>query len=175
MINAPAYPQGNRHRLPNLQARFADNNSVPVEPDNERQEPSGGFFRLIMVATIILALLAGCVFVIVKFVGAEIARAGHTISTEPRRITINTDTITLPENTIRYASQRRKTETKRLDLYFHWPSMQGYSQVLKPEFNNIQDNSKIIFVSLSPRFSALDMSARIKPIYEKFLPAHRKI
>ena len=157
-----------RHRLPNLQAKLATNG--PARSPLTQQQPvlHNGMVRLIMVIVAFLCLLAGSIYLIAGYAGAEIARAGHTIVTEKRTIIINSDVITAPANMIRYASQRRMVETKRLDLYMHWPSLEGYSEILKPAFNDTHDKSKVIFVSLIPRFSTMDMTARIKPIYQKF-------
>ena len=79
------------------------------------------------------------------------------------------DIISLPANLIRFSSQRRMKEAKKLDLYLHWPTLEGYSEQLKPVFDGVQISNQIIFVNLLPRFSELDMSARLGPIYRKFL------
>ncbi|MCP4071926.1 MAG: hypothetical protein GY742_09340 [Hyphomicrobiales bacterium] len=155
-----------RHRLPNLQNKFQ---TPQKENSNEADAIPAGNFRLIVIISLILALLMGAVKLVAGYAGAEFARAGHTISTVEHKIIINSDVVTVPANMIRYPSQRRMTAAKKLNLYFHWPTMEGYSEDLEPMFNDLSINSNIIFVTLMPRFSPLDMTARVDPIYEKFI------
>ncbi len=157
---------GHRYRLPNLQTKMT--NMADIEASKSRASKNGGILRLVLGVTFGLALLAGIIFLVAGYAGAELARAGHTINTKLRTISIGSDTITIPGNMIRYSSQRRATRSKRLDIYLHWPGMNGYSEELKSEFNNNRDNHNIVFVTLAPRFSTFDMSARINPIYRKF-------
>lgn len=159
---------GHRHRLPNLHKKFVANAQIPDHTDAIKQTSDTNWFRLIILLSILLALLTGVIFLIAKYTGDEIARAGHTIVTDTRRISINSDVITAPANIIRYASQRKLVEARQLDLYLHWPRLQGYSEELKDVFNDTQNKRDIIFVTLAPRFSTFDMSARIDPIYRKF-------
>ncbi len=155
-----------RHRLPNLQHKFQTRRK---ENSNEADAIPAGNFRLIVIISLILALLMGTVKLVAGYAGAEFARAGHTISTVEHKIIINSDVVTVPANMIRYPSQRRMTAAKKLDLYFHWPTMEGYSEDMEPMFNDLSISRNIIFVTLIPRFSSLDMTARVDPIYEKFI------
>ena len=125
--------------------------------------------KLIVIISVILALLVATIKLFAGYAGAELARAGHTSSTRINRLIINQDIISVPENMIRFSSQRGIKTTKKLNLYLHWPTLEGYSEELKSIFNGLEISKQIIFVNLLPRFSDLDMSARIGPIYEKFL------
>lgn len=160
---------GHRYRLPNLQSKLAGNSSLKIPNDEEIQQQSTGSFRLILIICALLLALVGTAFLIATYAGAEIARAGHTIATNIRTVIIGRDVIKTPANMIRYPSQRRAVEAEKLDLYLHWPSMEGYSENRKGEFNNTGNKGNIVFVSLNPRFSTFDMTARIDPIYRKFL------
>jgi len=135
--------------------------------DGKKPAPAASF-KLISTISLVLAAFALIIYFIIGYIGAEIARAGHTVQTDERRIFIDADLITVRENFIRYRSQRQRAQVKKLELYLLWPDMEGYSEIRKSEFNNLEDNSKIIFVSLAPRFSTFDMSGRIEPIYSKF-------
>ena len=153
-----------RHRYPNLQHKFQEQTITPDEVLT-----LSGNLKLIIVISMFLALLVATIKLIAGYAGAELVRAGHTSSTQIHRVIINRDIVTLPANLIRFTSQRRLKEAKILNLYFHWPTLDGYSEELKPIFNGAKISNQIIFVNLLPRFSDLDMSARIGPIYEKFL------
>ncbi|MCP4184005.1 MAG: hypothetical protein GY761_11920 [Hyphomicrobiales bacterium] len=157
-----------RHRHPNLQQKFQQQTI-----DTDEVPTISGHLKLIVISSILLALLVATIKLITGYVGAELARAGHTTSRQIHRVIVSRDIISLPANIIRYQSQRRINKTKKLDLYLHWPTLDGYSEELKSIFRSIQISNQIIFVSLLPRFSDLDMSARIGPIYEKFLVGPR--
>ena len=157
-----------RYRLPNLQSKLSGGGNQYV-PENENTQPQNtGTLRLILIICALLLAMVGSAYLIAKYAGAEIARAGHTINTDLRTVIIGRDVIKAPANMIRYPSQRRAVEAKRLDLYLHWPSMEGYSETRKLEFNNNGNKGDIVFISLTPRFSTFDMTARIDPIYRKF-------
>lgn len=166
--NSTALPNssgnGQRHRYPNLQHKLQEQTGATVEV-----LPLSGNLKLIVIFSIVLALLVVTIKLLAGYAGAELIRAGHTTSTQIHRVIINRDIASLPANMIRYPSQRRIKESKKLDLYVHWPTLDGYSEELKSVFNGIQISSQIIFITLLPRFSDLDMSARIGPIYENFL------
>ncbi len=161
-----------RHRLPNLQTKLAtksvaSSKGVPEKPHLDAPR-KGQLVKVVMVFCLVVATLVGCAHLIARYSGAQIARAGHTIKTQLRTVIIGQDVIKIPENMIRYPSQRKLAELQRLDLYLHWPSMGGYSAKLKAVFNKAANNKQIIFVSLEPRFSTLDMTGRIEPIYKQF-------
>ena len=166
-INNPATP-GHRYRLPNLQHKLGTVSPQPELDARENVILPVSKFRLFVKFTLIVSLAAICIYAVATYVGAELARAGHTISTTERKIIINSDIVTAPANIIRYPSQRKIIEAKRLDLYLVWPSLEGYSEKLKAEFSDVENSGNIIFVSLIPRFSQYDMSQRIEPIYKKF-------
>ena len=157
-----------RHRLPNLvQKSLAQTQQSGESKKKHAAFSSSGLYWIVFISLIIATLTVILNF-IVGYAGAEFARAGHTLKTDERRILINSDLIIAPANVIRYPSQRKMTQAKRLELYFHWPTMEGYSQKLKFAFNNIEKASDVIFITLAPRFSGLDMTGRVKPIYQKF-------
>jgi len=153
-----------RHRGPNLQRKFQEQTTATDEVST-----LPGNLKLMVLISIFLALLVATIKLFAGYAGAELARAGHTTSTQIHRVIINRDIVSMPANLIRFSSQRRTKEATKLDLYLHWPTLDGYSEELKPIFNSIQISNQIVFVNLLPRFSDLDMSARIGPIYERFL------
>ncbi len=156
-----------RYRPPNLQRKLAAQATPPNNNCNEKASVAKNI-KLILLIALVFTLMAGCAFIIARLAGAEIALAGHTLNTGERQIIIGSHVITAPANMIRYPSQRSVVSAKRLDLYLHWPSMQGYSEKLKKSFNATSENNDIVFIKLERQFSESAMSARVKPIYQNF-------
>jgi hypothetical protein len=125
--------------------------------------------RIIVALCAAMAVLTGVILLCVHLVGAEIARAGHSVDTATRQIVIGNDVVYAPANMIRFRSQRRASTLERLDLYLLWPDMAGYSESRKSEFNRAVVNPAMLFLTLEPRSMSQDMSGRIEPIYSKFL------
>ena len=159
----------NRYRLPNLLHKLNEQSGTTAELPAFHNN-----YRLITVISLFLALLAVTIKLLAGYAGSEISRAGHTTSTKIHRIIMNSDIVSLPANMIRYRSQRRATESQKLDIYLHWPTFTGYSNELKAAYNSVEINKQIIFVTLAPRFSEFDMSARIEPIYKNFFVGQQK-
>lgn len=140
---------------------------APVEADEDAQ--GGSLIRLLALPCAALALLAAATVLLVHLKGADIARAGHSVDTRPHEIQIGNDVLSVPANVVRFAGQRRAASAERLDLYFHWPKMEGYSDALGAAFNSAAINPAIVFVTVEPRSMRLDMSGRIEPIYSRFM------
>lgn len=129
----------------------------------------GSLVGLLAPPCAVLALLAGAMVLIVHLTGADIARGGHSSDTRPRAIVVGNDVLNVPANVVRFAGQRRAASADRLDLYFRWPQMDGYSDALSAEFNASRINPAIVFVTVEPHAMRLDMSGRIGPIYSRFM------
>ena len=124
--------------------------------------------RLLTRLTVGVAVLAGltvAISVAGRLLGERIALAGHTESTETVDVVIGQDQIRLPANTIRFAEQRRTGRAERVDLYFTWPEMQGYSDAQRLRFNDASHPDSLIFLNLSQSTMSRDMSGRLGPIY----------
>jgi len=116
-----------------------------------------------------LALLSAGVSVGGKWLGASIAMAGHTDDASEREIVIGNNVIAAPANTIRFERQRRDGVAERLDLYFRYPQMDGYSRDAAADFNNARGVRNIVFVTFEPRVMSRDMSGRFEPIYRALI------
>lgn len=139
------------------------------DASNGNASEGGGFTaRLLLIISIVLTLVTGAILLLVWMVGAELSRAGHSTDTSLRQIEIGNDVLAIQANHIRFRSQRRNGVADRSDLYFYWPQMSGFSEMLESEFNTETVNPNIIFVTLEPRRMSTDMSGRIAPIYRKF-------
>lgn len=136
----------------------------------QRQEPviSASFALLVARLCGVLAGVAIALYAAAQLYGEFVTRGGHTSSESPYQITIGNDVINAPANTIRFRSQRANGTRERLDLFFHWPSMQGYNQDTAAHIESTNDAPPLIFVSLEIRETSRDMSARVGPIYQKF-------
>jgi hypothetical protein len=116
-----------------------------------------------------LALLSAGVSLAGKWLGASIAMAGHTDDVSPREVVIGNNVIAAPANAIRFERQRNNGVAARLDLYFRYPQMDGYSHAASADFNNAGSEKNIIFVSFEPRMMSRDMSGRFEPIYRSLI------
>jgi hypothetical protein len=116
-----------------------------------------------------LALASLAISAAGKWIGRSIAMAGHTDDRSPREIVIGDNVISAPANAIRFERARRDGVAERLDLYFRWPELEGYSELTRDDFNHANGGRRIIFVSLEPQAMSRDMSGRFDPIYSKII------
>lgn len=117
----------------------------------------------------VLAILSIGISVAGRHFGHSIAMAGNTDDPTPREIVIGNNVIAAPANTIRFEQARRAGITARLDLYFRWPDMAGYSEAARPDFNHAGGSRSIIFAAFEPRMMSRDMSGRFAPIYSSMI------
>lgn len=117
------------------------------------------------------ALAAASILISVagKTIGASIAMDGHSDDPAHREIVIGNNVLSVPANVIRFEKARQPGEAHRLDLYFRWPSLDGYSQPARDDFNNRDGRRNIVFVSIEPRMMSRDMSGRLEPIYRRLV------
>lgn len=127
------------------------------------------FLVLVVKTTVFLMLSAVLILGGSSLYGKIVSQAGNTSSTALRQIVIGNDVLELPENMIRFRSQRRSTALERIDLHVHWPDISGYTEENAAAFNSLDDDSPIIFVTIEQRDMSRDMSGRISAIYETFL------
>lgn len=104
-----------------------------------------------------------------KWFGASIVMAGHTDNSSLREIVIGDNVISAPANSIRFERQRVNGVAERLDLYFRYPDMTGYTPEASADFNNSGETKNIIFMSFEPRMMSRDMSGRFEPIYSSLV------
>ncbi|MEZ2127452.1 MULTISPECIES: hypothetical protein [unclassified Sinorhizobium] len=123
------------------------------------------FLARVTVVVAALAALTLAISVAGRWFGQHILLAGHTTSTKIVELTIGEDRLRLPENTIRFESQRRDGEAERVDLYLTWPQMQGYTAADRHRFDDISQSTGLIFVQITQGTMSRDMSGRLEPIY----------
>ena len=121
--------------------------------------------KCVFYAALGLAAVSIALAVAGRHLGHGIALAGHTEDTTPLEIVMGNSVLNLPANMIRFESQRQNGVAKRVDLYLHWPDMQGYRPDLTDDFNGLGAEKRLVFATLEPRMDPLDMSQRYGPVY----------
>ncbi len=116
-----------------------------------------------------LALLSLAISVGGKFAGSSIAMAGHTDDPTLHEIVIGNNVIAVSANAIRFERARRDGISSRLDVYLHWPDLEGYSREHRDDFNPKEGTRRIIFLSFEERMLSRDMSGRFQPIYASMI------
>lgn len=137
--------------------------------DAEFNVINSNFMRKVFYVFAALALLSVGVSLVGKWLGGSIAMGGHTDDVSMREIVIGNNVIVAPANAIRFERQRVNGVASRLDLYFRWPQMEGYSKDASADFNHAGGTRNILFVSLEPRQMSRDMSGRFEPIYRSLI------
>lgn len=133
-------------------------------PDEAPLFSNGLIVRLIALVTV-LATLTLAISIGGRWIGRHITLAGNTDSTEAVTIAIGRDALNLPENALRFPSQRHNGMAERADIYLTWPEMQGYSKEHRQRFDDISLSANLIFVQITQSTMSQDMSGRLEPIY----------
>ena len=144
--------------------------AIETAGDNIRPIDSA-FMMKVFYAFAALALLSVAISAGGKWLGHTIVMAGHTDDTTAYEIVVDNNVIIAPANEIRFERARRNGVAERLDLYFRWPDMGGYSAEAHDDFNHARGAKRIIFASIEPRIMSRDMSGRFEPIYRDLILA----
>ena len=116
-----------------------------------------------------LTLLSLAIFAGGHWLSRLLSRGDYTEDPTPREIVIGNNVLSVPSNAIRFASARRDGEAARIDLYLHWPDMEGYTAAARDDFNDVSGRRDILFVTFEPQQMPLDMSERFDPIYRSLV------
>lgn len=143
---------------------------------NSHQAPEPEFLpllspRFVYKITAIIGLLAALAVAISfagRWLGEDLALAGHTSSRETYDIFIGQDHLRLPANAIRFEDQRATRIAERVDLYLTWPAVKGYSDETRHFFNDVNHPENLIFVQIAQSTMSRDMSGRLDAIYDHF-------
>ncbi|TNM62109.1 hypothetical protein [Aliirhizobium smilacinae] len=128
---------------------------------------SDRFLLCLTLAAILLILVTLAISIGGRWLGQRMALGGHSESGAALAITIGEDTLHIPENTIRFAEQRRSGPAERIDLYLTWPGLMGYSQEYRDSFDNAGRPDLLLFLQISQSTMSKDMSGRLEPIYSQ--------
>jgi hypothetical protein len=129
---------------------------------------SANFLALCLKVCGFMLAMGMLLYLAADFYGDLAVKRGNSAATTPHRITIGRDDLTVPENFIRFSSQRQSGSLERLDLYAHWPDLEGFTQSNLDDFESLEDDAPIIFLSLERRGTTEEMSGRVGSIYSHF-------
>ncbi len=116
-----------------------------------------------------LALLSLAISLGGRWFGHSIALGGYSDDTTVRAVMIGNNVLAVPANTIRFASARRDGPAPRLDLYLRYPSMDGYSDAARDDFNGRGARKNVLFLAFEPQMMSRGMSGRFAPIYQSLI------
>jgi len=136
-----------------------------AQPQEDLPLISDRFLQRLTLATILLVAITLAISIGGRWLGQRMALGGHSESSAMLAVTIGEDTLQVPENTIRFAEQRRSGPAERIDLYLTWPGMMGYGHDRRDSFDNVERSDLLIFLQISQSTMSKDMSGRLEPIY----------
>lgn len=97
-----------------------------------------------------------------------IALRGLKGKPSPVRLIVAGEPMVIPANMIRFRSERRGGPVDKVDLLFHWPSLEGFSEARSEDFRDAAQTAPLVFVTISSRDSTLDSNARLDALYSRF-------
>lgn len=143
--------------------------AATAQPDGSIKSISNALMLKVLYAFVALVLLSAAINIGGKWAGRSIALGGHTDDTTLHEIVIGNNVLAVPANAIRFDKSRHDGVAARLDLYLHWPDMEGYSEAARDDFNNVDGSRRILFLSFEQRMMSRDMSGRFAPIYRSLI------
>lgn len=142
--------------------------TIEIAGDDIRPLDSA-FIMKVFYAFAVLALLSVAISLGGKFIGKSIVKAGHSDDTTKYDVVVGNNVAVVPGNEIRFERNRRDGFAQRLELYFRWPELNGYSVAVQDDFNHTGGAKRIIFASLEENVMSRDMSGRFEPIYRDLI------
>ena len=127
--------------------------------------------RRLLAVVASLALLSVLISLGGSWLGRSLVLAGHTEERTLREIVIGNNVLAVPANAIRFPEARIDGVTERLDLYLHWPDLEGYTAEERNAFNNAGGDRQILFLAFEEAAMSRDMTGRLKPIYHQLIEA----
>jgi hypothetical protein len=123
-------------------------------------------FRITMTIGL-LAALAAALTLAGRWIGRDMALGGNTESTTIRQIVVGQDRLVLPDNMIRFDTQRLDGRAEQVSIYLSWPDLEGYSRRNASLFSDPGRSDTLIFADFSQSVMSRDMSGRLAPIYAR--------
>ena len=122
------------------------NQDTPSTPSDEsRPLISTGLLRKAAICIGVMGFLTLALSIGGRAIGERIVMSGHSIDTSPVAISLNGTTVVLPANAIRFENQRKGGIHKRIDAYFTWPELEGYTHESRRHFNDIENSNRLVF------------------------------
>lgn len=126
---------------------------------------SPGFLRKTLTVVLVLAALTVALNLTGRWLGERIARGGHSVETDLRRILIAGEALAFPANALRFEEQRQGGMQHQIDLYLLYPQMTGYSDEDRWNFNDLAASERLVFLTVRENAMQLDMSGRFEAVY----------
>lgn len=117
----------------------------------------------------ILVLVSLALSVAGRWAGQHLALGGHSTSTVQHEIVIGNNVLSVPANMIRFPGARQDGLASSLQLYVHWPDMEGYSDATRDDFNHVEGSRNILFLTFERQVMSRDMSGRFDPVYRSLI------
>jgi hypothetical protein len=95
----------------------------------------------------------------------DIALAGKSSDPTPVAFTIAGETLTAPGNAVRFTSRRSGGAVERVELLLRWPGLEGLTNANADIFRDSSSLAPLIYVTIAPRETPLDMDDRLSSIY----------
>lgn len=130
---------------------------------NEPEEKEG--IRPLWLSLWIFGGLVALISLLAMALSAYLIAPEYTSDRSMRNIVISNSALQIPANFIRFEDQREASTLKRVDLYFLWPSGEGFSEDRRDEFTKSNLDWDLIFATLSEREMPFDMTGRMDEIY----------
>lgn len=140
------------------------------QPKTGERPPAGWGWSLAVVTLSVLAVIAlgGLFHAAIEAYHARMTLTGLVDDPRPVALSIAGESLSIPANMIRLANTRRGGEVDRVDLVLHWPTLAGFSDELSQAFKDSLPSASIIYASITQRDTALDATARLDHVYQRF-------
>lgn len=143
--------------------------STSSTSDTTIEAIDSSFMLKVFYGFLALAIVSVFINIAGKQIGQSIAMGGHTDDRTVHEIVIGNNVLSVPANEIRFKDERRSGVTGQLEVYLHWPDMNGYTDAARDDFNNANNTQNIIFISFREQAMSRDMSGRLAPIYNALI------
>jgi hypothetical protein len=122
------------------------------------------------IAIIVLALAALLIGInaAIENYRDRIALKGYDGKPSPIALSVAGEALTIPANMIRFRAERRGGIVEEIDLLLHWPSLEGFSEGFAEAFKDPSPEAPLVFVTITPRATELDATARLASVYGRF-------
>lgn len=121
--------------------------------------------RLALFGGIALTLVLIVLFVL-DVVRLVLRDSGRSTVSEPVQIAVAGVPMSVPRNMIRDGASNGARMAK-LDLYFHWPTLNGYSGDLIETFRRADLHAPVIYVTIEGQIPSLTPAERLARIYSQ--------
>lgn len=145
--------------------------SSVTDPLFNDHRPHHGWLRPALAGCVALVLLGGLAYGVntaIERYHDRMALRGLNGKPKPVQLTVAGEPMTIPANMIRFREERRGGAVEKVDLLFHWPSLDGFSAERSEEFRSSDESAPLVFVTISARETRLDSSTRLDSIYRGF-------